>query len=148
MFWKALARRWWLPVGALAVVLAGLYFFVLKPNRAPAGLAAATPEYLAETASTGTFVGEVSVSGTTAAASLATVEVPNASTVASVSVALGDHVADGGKLATLSNGTVVTSPIAGRVVSVPAAPGAYLTAGSTVATVADLSSMYADVTVP
>ncbi|MCY0881280.1 MAG: efflux RND transporter periplasmic adaptor subunit, partial [Firmicutes bacterium] len=64
------------------------------------------------------------------------------------SVTLNQTVSAGQTLATLANGQTLTSPIAGTVVSLPVTSGAYVTAGEDVATVANISTLYANVQVP
>jgi HlyD family secretion protein len=138
--------RWIWVVVAVVVVL--LLLWALRHRAAPSTATTAVPAYLAERASSGTFVGSVAASGNTAAAALATVQSPVAGSLTTLSVHQGQTVASGATIATLSNGTTITSPIAGTVVSVPLTAGSYVTQGTTVATIANTSTIYADVNVP
>lgn len=51
-------------------------------------------------------------------------------------------------MATMANGTTMTAPIAGTVVGVNVVGGDYVSAGQTVVTVADMKTLYANITVP
>lgn len=144
---KSRAKLWtWVGVGVI-VVGGGASYWATRQHPATAATTGRLSAYLAETARQGTFKGQVSASGTIAPANEATVQSPQTGQVAQVHVALGQKVSQGETLATLTGGQTVTSPITGTIVSLDASAGSYVSAGETVLTVANMSAIYAQVTV-
>lgn len=143
---KRKVGRWIL--GSLGIVIVLIVApRVIGLRRGPS-TTAATPAYFVETSLSGSFTGQVAASGSMAPRALATVESPVAGTVSSFSVSQGSAVSAGDVLATFASGVRITSPITGRVVSLSASSGDYVSPGETLANVADMSSMFADLTVP
>ncbi|MCY0877546.1 MAG: HlyD family efflux transporter periplasmic adaptor subunit [Firmicutes bacterium] len=144
---KASTKRW-IYVGIGVVIVGGAAGFVAsRSHQARAAASPAISAYLVETARKGTFEGQVTASGTIAPANEATIEAPTSGQISQVKVSLGQTVAQGQTVATLSNGQTITSPIAGTVVNLNTSTGGYVSAGETIMTVANMKTIYADVTV-
>ena len=90
-------RLWILIVLALAVLGAGLYFFVLRDNSQPA------PMVLTEKITVGEFVRDVTGTGTVEAKKLQLINFATAGTVAEILVIEGDTVTEGQVLARLDD---------------------------------------------
>ena|GEM_PF-5223601 len=145
---KSRRTRRWVLVVVIIVVLAIAGARVMGGRRVAPANAATTPSYFVERSVKGSFTGQVAASGSIVPKALATVESPTAGTVSSFAVKEGDTVSAGETIARLSSGGTIASPIAGEVVSLPVSSGDYVTAGETLADVADMSAMFADLTVP
>lgn len=140
-------KRWiWIGAGVV-VVGAGVGFWTTRHHSTIATGTSAVSAYLAESASKGAFTGQVSASGTIAPLNEATVQSPSQGSVSQLHVKLGQKVAKGQSLATLSTGQTRTSPITGTVVNLAASASSYVTAGQTLLTVANMNTVYANVSV-
>jgi HlyD family secretion protein len=142
-------KKWIKIVGIVVIVVVVLVLgYSVFRGHHPVASGTTTAAYLTSHAEQGTFTGQVSATGSVEPNALAVVQSPGSATISTLSVKLNQTVASGATLATLSNGQTLTSPIAGTVISLPIAAGSYVTAGETVATVADTSILYANVQVP
>jgi multidrug efflux pump subunit AcrA (membrane-fusion protein) len=95
-------RRWWrwLTVPLVAVVIAAAAFWIAKPF----GTEAAS--LVTATATTGTIVSSVSISGSIASSSINELSFDTSGTVTAVNVAVGDSVTEGQVLATIDDSSL------------------------------------------
>ena len=95
-------RRWWrwLAVPLVAVVIAAAAFWIAKPF----GTEAAS--LVTATATTGTIVSSVSISGSIASSSINELSFDTSGTVTAVNVAVGDTVTEGQVLATIDDSSL------------------------------------------
>lgn len=138
---------WTVSIVVVIVIGAGIYIR-LQTRSAVSNAATTTPAYLVETVSSGKFTGQVQSSGNIAPNTEATIQSPVNSILSTLNVNLGQRVSAGAIIGTLASGQTLTTPIAGIVVNVATTAGSYVTTGQTIATVADTSSIYANLTVP
>ena len=141
-------RTWVYWAGGIVVVVIAAVLIVPRVVAASKTRQAAVAQYLAESVETGSFEGTATGSGSVGASSEATIQAPQQGAVSSVAVHLGQTVAKGATVAMMANGTVMTAPIGGTVVAVNVVAGDYVSAGQTLVTVADMKTLYANITVP
>ncbi|NMP24777.1 efflux RND transporter periplasmic adaptor subunit [Sulfobacillus harzensis] len=144
---KSRVKLWaWVGVGVV-VVGGGVGYWATRQHYPTAAATGRLAAYLAEAAQQGTFEGQISASGTIAPTNEATVQSPQTGQISQIHVKLGQTVTQGETVATLTGGQTVTSPIAGTVVSLDASAGSYVSAGETLLIVANMNTVYAQVTV-
>lgn len=145
---KTWRRALWM-IGIIVVLFFGVGIYArLRLGTAAQNMAATTPMYLTNKVSSGSFTGQAQASGTIVPNAEATIQSPSNSTLSTLNVNLGQQVASGATIATLSSGELLSTPITGLVVDAATQSGSYVTTGQTIATVADTSSVYANLTVP